>query len=70
MDLPLLVALFTFLTITLASSAVFLFMNSREALQTWRRRADGTPVGPEANSDKVTEQLMQQFQALLEGRGE
>ena len=43
MDLPLIVALFTFLAdCCLASSAVFLYLNSREALQTWRRRADGT----------------------------
>ena len=66
MDLPLIIALFTFVTITLGSSAVFLYLNSREALQTWRRRADGTQVGAEAGSDKVTEQLMQQFQAVLE----
>ena len=66
MDLPLVIALFTFVTITLGTSAIFLYLNSREALQTWRRRADGTQVGDEAGSDKVTEQLMQQFQALLE----
>jgi tight adherence protein C len=66
MDLPLIIALFTFVTITLGSSAVFLYLNSREALQTWRRRADGTQVGAEAGSDQVTEQLMQQFQTLLE----
>ena len=66
MDLPLIIALFTFIAITLATSAAFLYMNSREALQTWRRRADGTPSGAEATSDRVSEQLIQQFQALLE----
>jgi tight adherence protein C len=66
MDLPLIVAVFTFLTITLATSAAFLYMNSREALQTWRRRADGTPSGPEATSEQISDQLMQQFHALLE----
>ena len=66
MDLPLIIALFTFIAITLATSAAFLYMNSREALQTWRRRADGTSSGAEATSDRVSEQLMQQFQALLE----
>lgn len=66
MDLPLIIALFTFIAITLATSAAFLYMNSREALQTWRRRADGTPSGAEAPSEQVTDQLMQQFQALLE----
>jgi tight adherence protein C len=66
MNLPLIVAVFTFLTITLATSAVFLYMNSREALQTWRRRAEGTPSGPEATNERISDQLMQQFYALLE----
>ena len=43
MDIPLIVALVTFLAIFLGSSAVFLYLNSREAMQTWRRRADGEP---------------------------
>jgi len=64
MDVPLLVALFTFLAVLLASSAAFLYMNSREALQTWRRRADGTPSVNEATG--TGEQMMAQFRALLE----
>ena len=64
MDVPLLVALFTFLAVLLASSAAFLYMNSREALQTWRRRADGTPSVNEATG--AGEQVMAQFHALLE----
>lgn len=64
MDVPLLVALFTFLAVLLASSAAFLYMNSREALQTWRRRADGTPSVNEATG--TGEQMMAQFHALLE----
>ena len=64
MDVPLLIALFTFLTVVLVSSAAFLYMNSREALQTWRRRADGTPVVAEATG--AGDQMMAQFHALLE----
>jgi len=64
MDVPLLIALFTFLAVLLASSAVFLYMNSREALQTWRRRADGTPSVTELTG--AGEQMMAQFHALLE----
>ena len=66
MNVPLLVAAFTFLAILLATSAVFLYMNSREALQTWRRRADGTPVDKDGTSDNLTEQLIAQLHALLE----
>jgi len=64
MDVPLLVALFTFLAVVLASSAAFLYMNSREALQTWRRRADGTPSVTEATG--TGEQMMAQLRVLLE----
>lgn len=66
MDVPILGALFTFLAILLASSAVFLYMNSREVLQTWRRRADGTPSDSDDTSEKVIDQLIAQFHALLE----
>jgi tight adherence protein C len=64
MDVPLLVALFTFLAVMLATSAAFLYVNSREALQTWRRRADGTPSAADAAS--LGEQMMMHFYALLE----
>jgi len=64
MDVPLLVALFTFLAVVLASSAAFLYMNSKEALQTWRRRADGSPLVTEASG--AGDQMMAQFHALLE----
>jgi tight adherence protein C len=66
MNVPLLGALFTFLAIVLAMSAVFLYLNSREALQAWRRRADGTSVGNEEPGNKVSEQIMLQFHAVLE----
>jgi tight adherence protein C len=66
MNVPLLVAGFTFLAVFLATSAVFLYVNSREVLQTWRRRADGTPLEKDPTSETVTEQLMAQLHAVLE----
>jgi len=44
MELPLLAALSTFLVVMLAGSAVFLYLNTREVLQVWRRRAEGQTV--------------------------
>jgi len=71
MDVPFVVALVTFLAVVLASSAVFLYFNSREALQTWRRRADGTSGAAESESAPagMVEELKAQLQALLEWFG-
>jgi len=71
MDVPLIVALATFLTVVLASSAVFFYLNSREALQAWRRRADcaGAAVGSEAPPAGMADQLKAQLQDLLEWFG-
>jgi tight adherence protein C len=71
MDVPLIVALVTFLAVVVASSAVFLYFNSREALQTWRRRADGTSATAESEAAPagMVEQLKVQLQALLEWLG-
>ena len=68
MDVPLIVALVTFLAVMLASSAVFLYFNSREALQTWRRRADGVSgtAESEAAPAGMVDQFMAQLRALLE----
>ena len=66
MNVPLLGALFTFLAVVLATSAAFLYLNSREALQTWRRRADGISSGNEETGETVSEQMLAQFHALLE----
>jgi tight adherence protein C len=68
MDVPLIVALVTFFAIVLASSAVFLYFNSREALQTWRRRADGpsAAAGSDATPAGMVDQLKAQLQDLLE----
>ena len=71
MDVPLIVALVTFLAVILASSALFLYFNSREALQTWRRRANGASAtaGSEAVPSGMFEVLKEQLQALLEWFG-
>jgi tight adherence protein C len=71
MDVPLIVALVTFLGVMLASSAVFLYFNSREALQTWRRRADGASAAAESEAAPtgMAEVLKAQLQALLEWFG-
>lgn len=68
MDVPLVVALVTFLAVVLASSAAFLYFNSREAVQTWRRRADGTSVVAESEAAPagIVEQLRALLPALLE----
>ena len=66
MDVPLLVAVSTFLAVVLASSAAYLYMNSREALQAWRRRADGIPQDKESAGTGAGEQMKAQFQAMLE----
>jgi tight adherence protein C len=71
MDVPLFVALFTFLSIMLASTAVFFYFSSREALQTWRRRADGTTPAAESEAGpaSVIDQFIAQLQMLLEWFG-
>ena len=69
MDVPLLVAVSTFLAVVLASSAAYLYMNSREALQAWRRRADGIPQDKESAGTGAGEQMKAQFQAMLEWFG-
>jgi len=68
MDVPLIVGLVTFLGVMLASSAVFLYFNSREALQTWRRRADGASAAfeSEAAPAGMADLLKAQLHALLE----
>ena len=68
MDVPLIVGLLTFVSIVLVSSAVFFFFSSREALQIWRRRADGTNAitESEAGSEGVIDELKVQLHAVLE----
>ena len=68
MELPLLAALSTFLVIMLAGTAVFLYLNTREVLQVWRRRAEGQTAAAEAGEDSggFTELVQSQIRDLLE----
>jgi tight adherence protein C len=68
MDMPIVVAVISFVAVMLASSAVFLYFNSKETLQAWRRRAGGTSVAIESvpGIAGVTEQAMARLHALLE----
>lgn len=68
MELPLLAALSTFLVIMLAGTAVFFYLNTREVLQMWRRRAEGQTVAAEEGEDsgRFAELAQAQIRALLE----
>lgn len=68
MELPLLAAVSTFLVILSAGTAFFLYLNSREVLQIWRRRAEGhTFTGDDsAGAGGFGEQVQAQIRALLE----
>ncbi|HSF68291.1 MAG TPA: type II secretion system F family protein [Nitrospiraceae bacterium] len=71
MSVPLIVAVVTFLAVLLAGSAVFLYFNSRKALQAWRQRADGASValGSDAPHTGMVDRLKAQLQDLLEWFG-
>ena len=71
MDLSLIVALITFLTIMLTSAGVFYYLNSRESVQAWRRRAERTGPGVETEATPVgtVEGLRAQLNLLLEWLG-
>lgn len=68
MELPLLAALSTFLVILLAGTALFLYINSREVLQMWRRRAEVHTLAGEDNvpAEGFGDQVQAQIRALLE----
>lgn len=66
MDVPLLVALFTFLTVMLATAAAFLYINSREVLQVWRHRVEGTTDGKELVGEGAGDKITALFHALIE----
>lgn len=71
MDTPLLIAVATFTVILLASSAVFLYLNSREQVQTWRRRVEGanTAIDQEAAPKSFADQFSAEFVRVLEWFG-
>ena len=68
MDLAVVVAFITFLTIMLTSVAVFFYLNSRESVHAWRRRAEGLgPAGePELTPVGMVEEFRSQLKGLLE----
>jgi tight adherence protein C len=70
-DTPLLVAVATFTVILLASSAVFLYLNTREQVQTWRRRAEGAnaALDQETAPRGLLDQMSTEFVRLLEWFG-
>jgi len=67
MDLSLIVALITFLTVMLTSAAVFYYLNSRQSVHAWRRRAEGTSstLEPETAPAGMVEEFRVHLQALL-----
>src|SRR5262245_10896855 len=66
MDMPLVAALLTFLGVILASTAVFSVLNSRQAVQTWRRRADGSSTVEANEPEGALEEAKAQLYGLLE----
>lgn len=68
MELPLVAAFGTFLSVLLVGSALYLYLERREALGVWRRRAEGQGQGLEESkpSANVVEAMQAQLQALLE----
>lgn len=68
MDMPIIIAIISFVTIMLASVAVFLYLSRRESVHSWHRRADGTSAAIESmpGATGVAEQLMARLYAMLE----
>ena len=70
MDLPLIIAFITFFAVMLASVALFLYLNSKEALQAWRRRVEGAGSSAEtAEPLGALEELQARLRAVLEWFG-
>lgn len=68
MDVPILVGLVTFVGFMLLASASFAYLNTREAVQSWRRRADGisSAVESEPPSERMIDVFTAQLRAVLE----
>lgn len=68
MEFPFVAAFCTFLAVMLLGSAVYVYMDRREVLQTWRRRAEGHLEGFETEkpSGNVLDAARVQLQDLLE----
>ena len=48
MELPVVVALVTFLAVMLSGTALYLYLERKELVETWRRRAEGHGEGLKA----------------------
>src|SRR6476620_6781202 len=68
MELPFVAALVTFLAVMLMGTAVYLYMERREVLRVWRRRAEGPQEGlaEEKPSANILDTAQVQLQAVLE----
>lgn len=68
MELPLVAAFGTFMSVLLLGSALYVYLERREVLEVWRRRAEGQGQGLEETkpSASVLEAMQVQLQALLE----
>ena len=68
MEFPLVAAISTFVVFVLASTAVFLYLSSRQMMQRWRRRADGQSISAEEMQapQGLFDQAEVQIRALLE----
>jgi len=68
MELPLVAALCTFLAVMLLGSALYVYLDRREVLEIWRRRAEGNIGGleTEKHSGNVLDAARAQLQDLLE----
>ena len=68
MELPFVAAFVTFLAVMLMGTAVYLYMERREVLGVWRRRAEGHQEGlaEEKPSANILDTAQAQLQAVLE----
>lgn len=68
MELPVVVALVTFLAVMLSGTALYLYLERKELVETWRRRAEGHGEGLKAEqlSGNILDAAHAQLQAVLE----
>jgi len=68
MELPVVVALVTFLAVMLSGTALYLYLERKEVVETWRRRAEGHGEGlkEEQPSGNILDAAHAQLQAVLE----
>jgi hypothetical protein len=68
MELPFVVALVTFLAVMLSGTALYLYLERKEVVETWRRRVEGH--GEELKDEKPSGNILDvahaQLQAVLE----